>query len=167
MIFYLVVTLGDAVASTSIDPSSALYVSVLHFLLPFVIAFSISTNSPFSRLPILLYFLVLSGATVFGKGYLGSMAIDEALRIALAIGLFLAVCVYLCFSSKMRAYYALLRGDTIPMGTGDQAIELVQNPWPGKRGKAVLDWIVDHLEIIVILGLIASVILAWRSMKPS
>ena len=167
VIFHLVVTLGDVAASTSIDPSSALYISVLHFLLPFAIALSISTNSPISRLLILLYFLVLSGATVLGKGYLGSIVMNDTQRTTSAIGMLLGVCAYLFLSPKMRAYYALLRGDAVPMGTGDEAVELVENPWPGKRGKAVLEWLVDHLEIIVVLGLIVSVILAWHSMNPS
>lgn len=167
IIYYLVVALGDVVSGSSIEPTSALYVSILHFLLPLLIAVAISTNSGTSRILIVAYFLILGSATALGKGFLGSLAIDETLRATLAIGLLVSVSAYLYLGSKARAYYALLSGDEVPTGVGDEAVELVENPWPGERGRAVIEWLVDHLETIVILGLIVAVILGWRSMTPS
>lgn len=164
MIYYLMIALGDVVASTSIEPGSAIYISVLHFLLPFTIALSISTNSPLSRPLIVLYFLVLCGATILGKGYLGNVDIDSRLKTGFSVALFLAVSAWLFLGQKARAYYALLDGDAVPMGAGDEAVELIENPWPGKRARAIIEWLADHLETLVLLGLIAAVVLGWRSM---
>ncbi len=119
-----------------------------------------------SRPLIVSYFLVLSGATALGEGALGALPIDETLRVALSVLVFVSVSIYLYATSTMRAYYALLRGDTVPNGTGEDAVELVENPWPGRRGRALLGWVADHLETIVIVGLIVTVIFALRSMTP-
>lgn len=164
VVYYLMIVLGDVVASTSIEPASAIYVSVLHFLLPFTIALSISTNSPLSRPLIVLYFLVLCGATMLGKGFAGGVDIDGGLKATISVAVFLAVSAWLFLGPKVRAYYALLAGDDVPMGTGDQAVELIEDPWPGKKARATIEWLADHLETLVLLGLIAAVVLGWRSM---
>ena len=165
ILYYIAAALGDVASSTSIEPREALYVAGLHFLLPFVIALAITTNSGLSRPLIVVYFLVLSVATAVGEGTLGALPIGGALRVAVSVLVFVAISVYLYRGSKMRAYYALLRGNEVPKGTGTDAVELVENPWPGRRGRALLGWLSDHLETIVIVGLIITVILAWRSMK--
>ncbi|MEM7503058.1 MAG: hypothetical protein AAF417_13475 [Pseudomonadota bacterium] len=165
ILYYIAAAIGDVASSTSIAPREALYVAGLHFLLPFVIALAITTNSVLSRPLIVTYFFVLSVATALGQGTLGALPIDGPLRVALSVLVFAGVSTYLYLGPKMRAYYALLRGNEVPRGTGADAVELVQNPWPGRRGRAVLGWLSDHLETIVIVGLIVTVILAWRSMN--
>ena len=169
MIFAVLVTLGDGVSSSGIDPRRAAYVAVLHFLLPFSIAVSISTNSRLSRPLIVAYSLILALATAAGEGFLGALGDDRETASVVTIAafaVFAAVVAWLYLGARTRAYYALLSGDTVPGGTGDEAVRLVTEPWPGEKGRKILEWVADHLETLVIVGLIVAVVLALISMDP-
>lgn len=165
IVYSLYLSLDGLVFNAEMDPSDALSIAVLHFLVPFAVAVSISTNSPLSRPLITLYFLIASLAALMGRGYFAAISINPPLHASLTLALGIVVVGHLHASRKMRAYYALLRGDEVPAGTGDAAIDLIENPWPGERTRALLNWVAEHLETVVIIGLIVAVVLGWRSMN--
>ncbi len=91
-----------------------LYIALLHFALPFVVLYTISTNSWLSRPLIALYNLILYGATISGYGVLGAIEMNETLRLVFASGFLLLVFCWLYVSPVMRLYYATLSGRPIP-----------------------------------------------------
>lgn len=145
---------------------SALYVAVLHFVLPFGVFYAINMNSPVSRVIIAVYTLVLCSATILGKGVLGSLSPDDSLRLYASVAVAVPVLSWLFASPKMRFYYATISGKPIPPELEARADELRGGPWLGPRGRAVLEWFVDHMETLVLLGFIAAVLIAVGSMNP-
>ena len=148
------------------EPPEALIVAVTHFLLPIAIAYSVFTNSHLSRPLILIYSVALALSLFFGFGYIVPVLNVGLLSGIVVFGALVLIVVWLFASPKMRIYYALLRGRPLPQRLAKRAIEHVENPWPGRKATEVLEWITDHLETIVLVGLIATVVLAWIGMKP-
>lgn len=144
----------------------ALYVAVLHFILPFGVFYSINMNSPLSRPIIALYALMLSGATIAGKGFLGNLPVDESLRLYTTVAVALLVFSWLYGTPKMRFYYLTISGKPLPPELEARADELRAGPRLGPRGRAILEWFVDHMETLVLLGFIAAVLIAVGTMNP-
>lgn len=148
------------------DLAEAVVVSVIHFLLPISIAYTVFTNSHLSRPLLLTYSLALAASLLFGFGYVAPVfdgKLMSSIAMLVSLGLITA---WLYLSPKMRIYYALLRNRRIPKRLAARAIEYVENPWPGRRTNEILDWISEHLETLVLIGLIVTVLLAWASMEP-
>lgn len=161
-------TLLYAIASTLAGMPSpdnvgvnAVYIAALHFLLPIGIIYTIATNSPLSRVLIAVYSVTLYFATLAGKGYLGRVPADEAIRLMMATGILVVVLFWLYRSAKMRLYYALVSGRPIPADLASRAAGLGGGAWLSPRRKAVLDRLADHLELLVVVGLIVACVMAY------
>ena len=148
------------------EPSGAhaVYVAILHFVLPFGVFYTINMNSPLSRWIIAIYTVVLCSATIAGKGVLGDLPLDDSLRLYASLAVAVPVLGWLFGSPKMRFYYATISGKPVPPELEARADELRSGPWLEPRGRAILEWIVDHVETLVLFGFIAAVLLAFRSM---
>ena len=72
-----------------------LYIAPLQFVLPFLVLYTINTNSWLSRPLVPLYKLVLFGATILGYGVLGAIDINEILRLVFASAFLLVVFLWL------------------------------------------------------------------------
>ncbi|RZV39047.1 MAG: hypothetical protein EX272_01105 [Chromatiales bacterium] len=165
LVYAVAVSMGD---SGTFEPTGfdAFYIAVLHFILPFGVFYSINMNSPLSRPIIALYALVLSGATIAGKGFLGNLPVDDSLRLYATMAVALLVFGWLYGTPKMRFYYLTISGKTLPPELEARADELRAGPWLGPRGRAILEWFVDHMETLVLLGFIAAVLIAVGTMNP-
>ncbi len=140
-----------------------LYVALLHFALPFVVLYTISTNSWLSRPFIALYNLILYGATVTGHGVLGSIDIDETLRFSVASGFLLAVLLWLYASPTMRVYYAVISGKPIPEGLEDRQHKLVAGSSLSPKWRGRVEWFLENMETLILVGFIVACILAFLS----
>lgn len=149
--------------SAEVGGVEAMYVAVLHFVLPFGVFYTINMNSPLSRPIIAVYALVLSAATIAGKGFLGSLPIDDSLRLYATLAIAVPVFGWLFASPKMRFYYATISNRPVPLALEAKADELRGGPLLGPRGRAILEWFVDHMETLVLLGFIAAVLIAVGS----
>lgn len=84
----------------------------LFFLLPFVIAYLISTNHPSSR-PLLVVFFVGVGIVLFPANPSVEAMMERPIFFA-ALALFTGILYWLYGSARARVYYALIRGKPIP-----------------------------------------------------
>ena len=157
---YAVATALDSMGVVSIGSYDAIYIAVLHFLLPLAVAYTVSTNSPLSRILIAIYSAILYAATLAGKGYLGNLDIGETALAVSATALFVAVQSWLFFSPKMRVYYALLADKPVPQGLESRVPELSGGFWLGEKSHAVFEWVADNLETVVLIGFILIAIFA-------
>ena len=159
--FYAVVV---ALSGREVYSGEAIYIATVHFVLPFALFYSVNANSPLSRPIAAIYALVVGGMTVAGKGFLGQLPVNEGLRTTVAMAVVVTILVWLAHSPKMRAYYALLRGDEIPFELEERQDELTTTDWMGPRAKALLSSILEHLETVVLLAFIAVVFAALATM---
>lgn len=141
----------------------AIYIAILHFALPFVVLYTISTNSWLSRHFIALYNLILYGATVTGHGVLGSIEVSETLRFATASAFLLAVILWLYVSPTMRVYYAVISGKPIPEGLEDRQSKLVAGSSLSPKWRGRVEWLLENMETLILVGFIVTCILAFLS----
>lgn len=145
-------------SSVGLKTEVALYIALLHFLLPLGIAYTISTNSPLSRTLITAYSAILYCATLLGKGYLGRLQTDTNVKLVVATGLLVVIVVWLFRSPKMRVYYALISGSALP-GDLPRPIEELVGPGPVERWIArVSNAVLPFAEFAIVLLIIAAVI---------
>ena len=161
LIYAVVVALRVDVSSVSAE--LAAYVAVLHFLLPTGIAYAIATNSPMSRPLILVYLLLLGGATAAGLGYLGSFPVPASIRIPISGAAFVLVTLWLYRSPGMRVFYAVLADKPVPPALATRSEDIIESNKIDPRLRATIDWVSDHLETVVLLGFIVVVIYAFVS----
>lgn len=140
-----------------------LYIALLHFALPFVILYTISTNSWLSRPFIALYNLILFGATVTGHGLLGSVDVNETLRFAIASAFLLGVLLWLYASPTMRVYYAVISDRPIPEGLEDRQARLVAGSSLSPKWRGRIEWFLEHMETLILVGFIVACVLALLS----
>ena len=140
-----------------------LYVALLHFVLPFVVLYTISTNSWLSRPFIALYNLILYGATITGHGVLGSIDVSETLRFAIASALLLAVLLWLYASPTMRVYYAVIGGKPIPEGLEHKQERLVAGGSLSQKWRWRMEWLLEHMETLVMVGFIIACMIAFAT----
>ncbi|MEM7312336.1 MAG: hypothetical protein AAF497_04210 [Planctomycetota bacterium] len=145
------------------DPEVALYIAVLHFLLPISVAYTIMMNHRISRLLISIYVTVLFVATLLGKGLLGSIPLAADIRAILATALFGVIIAWLYRAPKMRYYYALLSGEPVSDDLLERSEELAGHHWLSSKTKSVIEWFADHLETAVLLGFVVVAIYAFIS----
>lgn len=136
-----------------LSTEAAIYVVVLHFIVPVTVFYSVTVNSPASRLLILGYTITLYLATISNKGFLGTLAISPPVRDIVATLVLIAVAGWLFLSPKLRFYYALLSGDDVPADLESRAATFADESKLNPRVRAAIDWFADHLETIVLLGL--------------
>jgi len=141
----------------------ALYVAVLHFVMPFGVFYTINMNSPLSRLIIAVYTLVLSAATIAGKGFLGSLPVDDSLRLYATLAVALPVFGWLYGSPKMRFYYLTISGKPLPPELEARADQLRGGPLLGPRSRSILEWFVDNMETAVLMGFLLLALYAYWS----
>ena len=159
---------GVAISLTGSTPGNissedAIYISVLHFLMPIAVLYTVTTNSPASRVLILGYFLTLCMSTIAGKGFLGSLNIDTTWRAAGSALLLFSIAMWLFLSPKMRFYYAVISGKPVPDDLKARAAKFVDASKLNPKLRAALDWMADHLETVVLLGFTILAIFAYVS----
>ena len=143
------------------DLINGLYVAALHFILPIGVFYTVTVNSPLSRYVIGVHILTLTAATLAGKGFLGQLPITETTRIVASVAAFAVVMAWLFGSPKMRFYYAIISGKPIPEDLRPRADELHGGAILSPKVRAVLERIIDRLEIAVMLGLIVLVLYVY------
>jgi len=141
-----------SVTASGIDPEKGVYVAVLHFMLPFGVAYTVSTNNRLSRYILVAYFVLLYVATMSGKGFLGELQVEFLDKALLSTTGFALAVFWLFGSAKMRYYYALISDRPIPPDLESRAQELAGKNWPGPRTKAAIEWVADHMETVVLIG---------------
>jgi len=163
MLVYITALALTGTTGSYLGRESAIYIALVHFLLPLSIGYTVGVNSPASRILIVAYCGTLYAATLADKGYLGLLKIDAQIRFALATAALVLVLSWLYGSPKMRLYYLMLRNAPIPDSLAPHEATLAAKPWINPRLRATLDWLADNLEIIVILGFIIVAFYAyWR-----
>ena len=161
-VFVYAVAVGIRTGSvTEIISIDAIYVAVLHFLLPFGVFYMVSINSYFSRPILTIYFTAMYVATLGGIGYLGELPFTSAQKAAVATPLLLIALYWLFGSARMRVFYALLRDRPVPVDLQDRLDEFAGRHWPSERVRQRLEWLADHLETVVLVGLIVGVVFAY------
>jgi len=151
LVYAVAVTIGASDVA-SVSNESAIYIAILHFFLPIAVIYTVTTNSPASRLLILGYFTTLCVSTIAGKGFLGGLNVDPELRRVTATATWLAVVLWLFLSPKMRFYYALISGQAVPRDLLSRAASFMDDSKLNPRWRAAIDWLADHLETVVLLG---------------
>ncbi len=141
-----------------------LYIAVLHFVLPFLVLYTISTNSWLSRPLIALYNLILFGATIAGYGVLGSIEMDEILRSVFASAFLLMIVLWLYWSPAMRVYYAVISGRPIPDGLEKYQAKLVAGHSLSPKWRGRIEWLLEHMETLVMVGFIVACVIALVTM---
>ena len=142
----------------------AIYVAVLHFVLPVCVFYTINVNSPLSRFAIGFYTVILGLATIAGRGFLGNLPIPETTRVVASVAIMATVVYWLFGSPKMRFYYATIANRPIPEEMRARADELQGGIKLSPRVRRLLEWIIDRAETAVLLAFIAVVLYAFRSM---
>lgn len=161
MLVYAVVERLTERGDVYLLPGDALLVVGLHFVLPFGVVYTVSTNSGWSRHLIAIYAIVLGTATALGVGFLGTLPMSELTRITISISAVLVIGVWLFGSSKMRLYYALVAGKPIPDDLAPQLRNLLVPSTFARRAASAIDWAADRMETIVLLGFVALALYAW------
>lgn len=161
-------TLGYAVAhrldpGASFSAEHAIFVVLVFFLLPTMIAWSIAVNRGVSRPLIVLFSLGLAW-----HGLASLEDVPEQLRLSvvlLGIAMLLLIAVWLFGSLKMRVYYALITGRALPRDL-NRPVEEIMAPGPAERRfRRVAEIIAPYAEIVVVALVIAGLVLAVRSMS--
>ena len=130
------------------------YIAVLHFMLPFVVLYTISTNSWLCRPFIALYNIILCGATVTGYGVLGSIEMNEVLRTVFASVFLVMVLLWLYWTPAMRVYYAVISGRPIPEGLEDYQDRLIAGSSLSPKWRGRIESLLEHMETLVMVGFI-------------
>ena len=121
---------------------------------------TVNGNYVLSRPLITLYFLILCTMTYLGKGFLGSLDVDPAIKGAAAITLLLIVMLWLYGSPKMRFYYALIIGNEVTHEQEADRARLSTTDFLGAKGRRLLSAFLDNMETIVLVGFIFAAIYA-------
>ena len=146
-----------------VSNEDAIYISILHFVMPIAVLYTVTTNSPASRILIFGYFVTLCISTIGGKGFLGGLPVDSTLRAVVSTMILLAIVLWLFLSPKMRFYYALISGKPVPSDLESRAASFMDDSKLNPRWRAALDWVADHLETVVLLGFTVLAIYAYVS----
>ena len=162
LLYAITITLSS-LSFVQADPIEAAYIATLHFVLPICIFYTISTNSALSRPLIGIYFATLYVATVGGIGFLGNLPIDQATKFVSATLCLILFAWWLLRSARMRLYYALIAHRPVPVDLADRIDELTYRHALSPATKARIDWIIDHMENLVILGFIVVVLIAFST----
>ena len=162
-LIYIVLETIRGPGSAGISTETAIYVVSLHFVVPITVFYSVTTNSRASRFLILGYGITLYVSTISNKGFLGGLKIDASIRDIVATVVLLSVVGWLFLSPKMRVYYALIAGKEVPVELESRAASFVEASKLNPRVRATLDWLADHLETTVLLGLTALAVYAFVS----
>ncbi len=159
-ILYAAIATIGASDLASLSNEDAIYVAVLHFFLPIAVLYTVTTNSPVSRFLILGYFVTVYFSTIAGKGFLGNFDVDPTVRFAALTAALIVVVLWLFRSPKMRFYFAVISGKPVPADLESKAATFMDDSKINPRVRVVIDWIADHLETVVLLGLAAAAVYA-------
>lgn len=157
---YMVAIMLSSGSGDGLANEAAIYIAVLHFLLPITVLYTVTTNAPISRFLILVYFITLYVATVLGKGFLGGLDVDESLRLIVASFMLFAIVLWLFAGPKMRFYYAMISGKPIPEDLESRAATFMDDSKLNPKTRAAIDWVADHVETIALLAMIAVTVYA-------
>ena len=164
LMYGVAISLGDTGwPGASSEPEKLAYVAILHLLLPICVAYTVVMNHSVSRLLIAIYAIVLCSATIAGKGALAALPLSIEARTIVFTGVLVVTILWLFRAPSMRVYYALIGNKPIPDDLRDRAEELAARNWIHPRVKAIVDWTVDHLETVVLLGFVVVVLYAFYS----
>lgn len=146
--------------STNVAVVELVYVTVLHFLLPLLIAWSIAVNRQFSRPLLAIYTLLVTFEAFFwirAQSWPQQNQTYAWLGLATAV---LLVFVWLYATLRMRIYYALISGRALPDGLPRSAEEILQ---PGRFEKMfgrLSQFVAPYFEFLAVLIVILALVLA-------
>lgn len=163
VLVYSVFQTTTGITFSGMATEKAVYIAMLHFILPFCVFYAVTTNSALSRVLITVYLLILYFTTIGGKGYLGELPIDTGVRLVVASSMLLILLAWLFGSPKMRLYYALITDKPVPDDLASRASDLIESNRLSPKNRARIEWLIDHMENIVLLGFIVVVIIAVLS----
>ena len=146
---------------TGVDGAEAIYIALVHVVLPVCIIYTVATNSPLSRILITLYCVIVYVATVTGSGITGSFSANVATRIISASVVLIAVLIWMYRSPKMRVYYALISNAVPPEDLGRPAEEIIA---PTRLERALTraeEAIMPYVEMLVGLFIVVVCIYAF------
>lgn len=165
VLVYGVVLALDHAGSVIASPTLGLYIATLHFLLPLGISYTIFSNSPWSRPLLAAYVLILSTATALGHGMLGTLTQDAAVRVSSAFFAASTTLYWLFRNPRMRVYFARIGGRQVAPELQERVEALEAASGPGVRARLAIEWLVEWVELLILLGFIATVFFALHSMS--
>jgi hypothetical protein len=124
LIYAVALALNGSVGASP-NPSDAIFVAIVHFVMPLGAIYTVATNSPLSRIVIMVYVLLMYGTAIAGIGFLGSLQIEFGVKAAVATACLLAVLYWLFGNLKMRVYYAVISGSELPGDLTQSAEEIL------------------------------------------
>jgi len=147
------------------EPSleDAIYIAILHFVVPLAVTYTVTTNHPTSRLLILGYILALYVSVLQRKGFLGNLDGNPELKAIVSTAVFIVVVLWLFVSPRMRFYFAMISGKPITKDLELQAATFMDDSKLNPKVRIVVDWLAERLETVVLLGFIAVVLYAYVS----
>ena len=163
VLIYGVALALDHTGSSIASAAEGLYIAILHCLLPIGISYAIFANSPWSRPLLAAYVLILSTATALGRGLLGSLTDETAVRVSVVVFAAGTTLYWLFRNPRMRVYFALIAGRPVPPELHERAEEFNVTNGFGARARLAIERFVESVELLILLGFIATVFLALYS----
>jgi hypothetical protein len=146
--------------SANVAVVEMVYVAVLHFLLPLLIAWSIAVNRQFSRPLLALYTLVVAFEVFFRiRAQTWSQPNQTYAWLGLAT-VMLLVFVWLYGTLRMRIYYALISGRALPDDLPQPAEEILQPGQFEKMFGRLSRFVAPYFEFLAVLIVILALFLA-------
>lgn len=142
-------------------PPGLVVFSFLHFLMPVVIAYTITTNNPSSRILILAY--LITASLLFLNGWdFPRLATSVSPHHAIIVFVTVVLTVHWLYRSrKMRYYYAMIRDQGVPPDLVQYGDALAGDSWLSERMRTRIYWLTDNLETVVLIGFIVVVLIAF------
>ena len=111
------------------------------------------------------YVLILSTATALGHGMLGTLTQDAAVRVSSAFFAASTTLYWLFRNPRMRVYFARIGGRQVAPELQERVEALEAASGPGVRARMAIEWLVEWVELLILLGFIATVFFALHSMS--
>lgn len=146
---------------------SAIYltgVTFLFFVAPFVIAYSIITNHPTTRL-LLVGFMAATTYYFFDSDIWNPGRLQFVFFLA-AVGFFLATFIWLFLSPRARLYFALIQGKTVPDDLAHLVDELVKPTSAERFARRLWQMAEPFSPIFLILLALFLVYAGFSNMTP-
>jgi len=149
---------------TSTPGGKEIFVSLLYFILPVLIAHSIAVNRSISRPLIVLYTSAIA-FQIFRwlEGRPESFQYRTECIASVSIG-FLMILWWLFGNIKMRVYYALISGRDLPDDLPLPADELLAPGRFERSFRRIARKVAPHTEKAIVILILAAVLLGWASM---
>ncbi len=135
--------------------TAMLVISIMHFLVPFLISTSIVTDRPVSRPLLVLFSAAISYRVLDGYGI--SLA-----TMTTMFSFFLLVIWWLFYSKRVAFYFSTISGTSIPQELLEQHETLGRPTRLEERMSITASYMVNYLEYIAVAITLAMAILVFR-----